>query len=58
MKGTFNCTRHAALIMKDKGYGRIVNITSSAGLRGNFGRPLRRAKADHKYDVRLVDRTR
>ena len=23
--------------MKDKGYGRIVNITSSAGLRGNFG---------------------
>ena len=23
--------------MKDAGYGRIVNITSSAGLRGNFG---------------------
>ena len=37
LKGTFNCTRHAAPIMKDKGYGRIVNITSSAGLRGNFG---------------------
>jgi NAD(P)-dependent dehydrogenase (short-subunit alcohol dehydrogenase family) len=37
LKGTFNCTRHAALVMKDKGYGRIVNITSSAGLRGNFG---------------------
>jgi 3-oxoacyl-[acyl-carrier protein] reductase len=37
MKGTFNCTRHAAEVMKDKGYGRIVNITSSAGLRGNFG---------------------
>jgi NAD(P)-dependent dehydrogenase (short-subunit alcohol dehydrogenase family) len=37
MKGTFNCTRHAAEIMKEKGYGRIVNITSSAGLRGNFG---------------------
>ena len=36
-KGTFNCTRHAALHMKDAGYGRIVNITSSAGLRGNFG---------------------
>jgi NAD(P)-dependent dehydrogenase (short-subunit alcohol dehydrogenase family) len=36
-KGTFNCARHAAPIMKDKGYGRIVNITSSAGLRGNFG---------------------
>ncbi len=36
-KGTFNCTRHAAPLMKDAGYGRIVNITSSAGLRGNFG---------------------
>ena len=37
LKGTFNCSRHAAPIMKDQGYGRIVNITSSAGLRGNFG---------------------
>ena len=37
LKGTFNCTRHAAEVMKDKGYGRIINITSSAGLRGNFG---------------------
>jgi NAD(P)-dependent dehydrogenase (short-subunit alcohol dehydrogenase family) len=37
MKGTFNCTRHAAGHMKDQGYGRIINITSSAGLRGNFG---------------------
>jgi NAD(P)-dependent dehydrogenase (short-subunit alcohol dehydrogenase family) len=37
LKGTFNCTRHAAPIMKEKGYGRIINITSSAGLRGNFG---------------------
>jgi NAD(P)-dependent dehydrogenase (short-subunit alcohol dehydrogenase family) len=37
MKGTFNMGRHAAPIMKDAGYGRIVNITSSAGLRGNFG---------------------
>src|SRR6266478_7257528 len=36
-KGSFNCARHAAPIMKDKGYGRIINITSSAGLRGNFG---------------------
>jgi len=36
-KGTFNCTRHAAEVMKEKGYGRIVNITSSAGIRGNFG---------------------
>lgn len=37
MKGTFNCSRHAAPVMRDAGYGRIVNITSSAGLRGNFG---------------------
>jgi NAD(P)-dependent dehydrogenase (short-subunit alcohol dehydrogenase family) len=36
-KGTFNVTRHAAPIMKEAGYGRVVNITSSAGLRGNFG---------------------
>jgi NAD(P)-dependent dehydrogenase (short-subunit alcohol dehydrogenase family) len=36
-KGTFNCTRHAAAPMREAGYGRIVNITSSAGLRGNFG---------------------
>lgn len=37
LKGTFNVVRHAAPLMKDQGYGRIVNITSSAGLRGNFG---------------------
>jgi len=37
LKGTFNCTRHAAEVMREKEYGRIVNITSSAGLRGNFG---------------------
>lgn len=36
-KGTFNCARHAAPHMKEAGYGRIVNVTSSAGLRGNFG---------------------
>ena len=37
LKGSFNCTRHAAPLMKEAGYGRIINITSSAGLRGNFG---------------------
>lgn len=37
MKGAFNCTRHAAPLMKERGYGRIINVTSSAGLRGNFG---------------------
>lgn len=35
--GGFNCTRHALPHMKEKGYGRIINIVSSAGLRGNFG---------------------
>jgi len=37
LKGSFNCARHAAPVMRDAGYGRIINITSSAGLRGNFG---------------------
>jgi NAD(P)-dependent dehydrogenase (short-subunit alcohol dehydrogenase family) len=37
LKGTFNCARHAVPIMKEAGYGRIINVTSSAGLRGNFG---------------------
>jgi NAD(P)-dependent dehydrogenase (short-subunit alcohol dehydrogenase family) len=37
LKGAFNCARHAAEVMKERNYGRIVNITSSAGLRGNFG---------------------
>ncbi|HZP28825.1 MAG TPA: SDR family NAD(P)-dependent oxidoreductase [Acidimicrobiia bacterium] len=37
LKGSFNCAHHAAIRMKDAGYGRIINITSSAGLRGNFG---------------------
>jgi NAD(P)-dependent dehydrogenase (short-subunit alcohol dehydrogenase family) len=37
MKGAFNCARHAGAVMKEAGYGRIINITSSAGLRGNFG---------------------
>jgi NAD(P)-dependent dehydrogenase (short-subunit alcohol dehydrogenase family) len=35
--GGFNCCRHALPAMREKGYGRIVNIVSSAGLRGNFG---------------------
>ena len=37
LKGSFNCAHHAAAVMRDAGYGRIINITSSAGLRGNFG---------------------
>ena len=37
LKGTFNVTRHAVPHMREQSYGRIINITSSAGLRGNFG---------------------
>jgi NAD(P)-dependent dehydrogenase (short-subunit alcohol dehydrogenase family) len=37
LKGTFNCGRHAIPLMREQNYGRVVNITSSAGLRGNFG---------------------
>ncbi len=37
MYGTFNMAQHAAGHMKDAGYGRIINVTSQAGLRGNFG---------------------
>jgi NAD(P)-dependent dehydrogenase (short-subunit alcohol dehydrogenase family) len=37
LKGSFNCGRHAIPVMREQNYGRIVNITSSAGLRGNFG---------------------
>src|SRR5512135_1590660 len=35
--GGFNCSRHALPVMKEQKFGRIVNIVSSAGLRGNFG---------------------
>jgi NAD(P)-dependent dehydrogenase (short-subunit alcohol dehydrogenase family) len=37
MKGTFNMARHAAPVMRDQGYGRIINMTSGGGLQGNFG---------------------
>ncbi len=37
LKGTFNCGRHAIPLMREQGFGRVINITSSAGLRGNFG---------------------
>jgi len=35
--GGFNCSRHALPVMKEQKFGRVVNIVSSAGLRGNFG---------------------
>jgi NAD(P)-dependent dehydrogenase (short-subunit alcohol dehydrogenase family)/putative sterol carrier protein/acyl dehydratase len=37
LKGTFAVSHAAAPYMKDKGYGRIINTTSFAGLMGNFG---------------------
>ncbi|MEZ4552602.1 MAG: SDR family NAD(P)-dependent oxidoreductase [Dehalococcoidia bacterium] len=35
--GTFNCTRHACVHMKEQGWGRIVNLVSRAGLVGAPG---------------------
>jgi hypothetical protein len=37
LKGTFNMTRHAAVVMAEQGYGRVINMTSGGGLRGNVG---------------------
>lgn len=35
--GTFNCTRHACVPMKEQGWGRIVNLVSRGGLVGAPG---------------------
>ena len=35
--GTFYCTRHAGVHMKEQGYGRILNVVSRAGLIGASG---------------------
>ena len=37
LKGVFNCTKAAQRVMIKQRYGRIVNITSVAGLAGNAG---------------------
>ena len=37
LKGAFNVTRPAFVKMREQGYGRIVNTSSSAGIFGNFG---------------------
>ncbi len=37
LKGTFNCTKAAAKAMLKQRYGRIINITSIAGVSGNPG---------------------
>ena len=36
LKGTFNCSRHAAGVMRGQRYGRIINVTSDAW-RGTVG---------------------
>lgn len=37
LKGTFNCVRHAAPLMREQRFGRIVTFTSGSGLFGNPG---------------------
>jgi len=37
LKGTFNCTRHASVLMRQQKYGRIISMTSTSGLYGNTG---------------------
>jgi len=37
LKGTFNCTRHAAAQMRQQKYGRIICMSSTSGLYGNSG---------------------
>lgn len=37
LKGTYLCTRHVVRAMMKQRYGRIVNLSSVVGLRGNAG---------------------
>ncbi len=37
LKGAFNVTQPAFVLMRAQGYGRIVNTSSASGLFGNFG---------------------
>lgn len=37
LKGTFHCCRHVVPLMVEKGWGRIINISSYAGLHGYPG---------------------
>lgn len=37
LTGTFNCVQAAAKVMKEQNSGRIINITSSAGILGTIG---------------------
>src|SRR3954451_1947748 len=37
LRGAFYVTQPAWIVMRDKGYGRIVNTSSNSGILGNFG---------------------
>ena len=37
LKGHFNCTRPASVLMRQQRYGRIINTSSESGLWGNAG---------------------
>ncbi|HEY5154399.1 MAG TPA: SDR family NAD(P)-dependent oxidoreductase [Acidimicrobiales bacterium] len=37
LKGAFYVTQPAYVIMREKGYGRIINTSSNSGILGNFG---------------------
>ena len=37
LKGSFNCTRHAAARMREQRRGRIVSMSSTSGVYGNSG---------------------
>ena len=37
LKGTFNCTRHASVHMRQQKFGRIISMSSTSGLYGNSG---------------------
>lgn len=37
LTSVFNCTRHVIESMREKGFGRIINISSVNGQRGQFG---------------------
>jgi NAD(P)-dependent dehydrogenase (short-subunit alcohol dehydrogenase family) len=37
LKGAFYVTQPAYVLMREKGYGRIVNTSSNSGILGNFG---------------------
>jgi NAD(P)-dependent dehydrogenase (short-subunit alcohol dehydrogenase family) len=37
LTGTFNCTRHAAAVMRQQRRGRIISMSSTSGLYGNSG---------------------